>query len=91
MSPARARVLCLALPPLLFLALHLRSLDYDFIWTDHAEIQREFLIRPPGTFGRAFVEPVTLSQRQMSAPEQAPYYRPLPVVVLLIVIPLALG
>ena len=41
----------LLLPALIFLALHLRALDYDFVWTDQAEIEPGVVLRPPGDQG----------------------------------------
>ena len=58
MPRARSDWLWLLLPVLIFLALHLHSLDYEFVWTDRAEVERGLIIRPPGSILSAFGEPM---------------------------------
>jgi hypothetical protein len=73
----RARWLLMAAPSLLFLALHLPALDYEFVWTDQGEIVQGTLIRPSGASWRALLEPM---HSDVVGGAQ-PYYRPLHVVV----------
>ena len=74
--------LWLLVPVLIFLALHLRSLDYEFVWTDHSEVKRGLIIRPPGHILSAFGEPMWPSLDGIDRDAQQPYYRPLQVVAL---------
>ena len=48
----------LALPALLFLALHGRALGYGFVWVDQAEIVAGTILRPPGQIFAAFGQPL---------------------------------
>lgn len=68
-------------PVLLFLGLHLRALDYDFVWTDQAELQHGLLIRKPGHILSAFGEPVFLTLGEIAPTSTQPYYRPLHIVL----------
>jgi tetratricopeptide (TPR) repeat protein len=65
------------LPALVFLALHARTLPYEFVWTDQTEIVRGTLVRPPGELARAFVEPMHRNLDFRSAGLSQPFYRPL--------------
>jgi hypothetical protein len=67
-------------PVALFLALHMRAVDYDFVWTDQAEIERGMLIRPPGRILAAFGEPMYRALADADPTAVQPYYRPLQVV-----------
>ncbi len=64
-------------PALLFLALHARTLDYGFVWTDRTEIVEGGLLVPDGEGMRAFTEP------RVGGAGGAlwPYYRPLQVLL----------
>jgi hypothetical protein len=73
--------LLLLLPPLLFLGLYLRALDYDFVWTDRGEIVHGILIQPPGQLLEAFWQPMHPDLEVLSPGAAQPYYRPLQVVV----------
>ena len=69
------------LPPLLFLALFARTLDYGFVWVDQAEIVSGSILRPPGRILSAFAEPLQGVQSAATRPFEQPYYRPLQVVL----------
>jgi hypothetical protein len=77
----RGRVAALLLPGLLFAALHLRALDYDFVWVDQAEIVAGTILRPPGKILAAFGEPLQRSEGFATRTFSQPYYRPLQVVL----------
>ena len=79
--PALRLPAMLLLPALIFLALHLRALDYDFVWTDQAEIEHGVVLRPPGRVMGAFTEPMHPDLANLSPGSAQPYYRPLQVVV----------
>jgi hypothetical protein len=76
----RARVAVLALPALLFLALHGRALGYDFVWVDQAEIVAGTILRPPGEILASFAQPLQRAEGFATATFSQPYYRPLHVV-----------
>lgn len=76
---ARA-TLPLLLPGLLLLALHLRTLDYAFVWTDVPEIVEGSVLRPPGEILAAFGEPLQKVDDPRARHLAQPYYRPLQVV-----------
>jgi tetratricopeptide (TPR) repeat protein len=67
-------------PALLFLALHLRALDYGFVWTDHGEIEAGSILRPAGRLHEAFAQPLQHVDDFRTRHLQQPYYRPLQVV-----------
>lgn len=69
------------LPALLFAALHLRTLDYGFVWVDRAEIVDGRVLRPPGRILAAFGEPLQATPDFATRGFAQPYYRPLQVVV----------
>ena len=71
------RWLLLLVPSLLFLGLQLRTVSYDFVWTDHAEIEHGTLIRPPAELMLAFVEPMHRGLDFRWEGVRQPYYRPL--------------
>jgi tetratricopeptide (TPR) repeat protein len=71
--------LALLLPAVLFAALHLRALDYPFIWTDIGEIEYGTLIRPVDDLSRAFREPLHAALDPMAGQKPQSYYRPLQV------------
>ena len=71
------RLLLLLLPAILFLGLQLRTVSYQFVWTDHTEIEHGTLIRPPGELMLAFVEPMHRSLNFRWEGVRQPYYRPL--------------
>jgi hypothetical protein len=71
----------LLLPVVIFLGLYLPALDYDFIWTDHSEIEHEVLLRPAGEVLGAFAQPMDPDLAKLSPGTAQPYYRPLQVVV----------
>jgi len=71
--------LLLLLPLLVFSGLYLRSLDYDFVWTDQGEIEHEILIQPPGRVLEAFWQPMHPDLERLSPGAAQPYYRPLQV------------
>ena len=48
---------------LLLVALYARAYDYDFVWTDHSEIEQGLLIRPPDRILAAFGEQTVTGQR----------------------------
>jgi tetratricopeptide (TPR) repeat protein len=73
--------LLLLLPPLLFLGLYLRALDYDFVWTDRGEIVYGILIQPPGHLLEAFWQPMHPDLDTLSPGAAQPYYRPLQAVI----------
>ena len=66
-------------PALVFLALHARSLPYEFVWVDESEIVQGAIFRPLDELPRAFVEPPWKLDDQLSGLQA--YYRPLHVVV----------
>lgn len=68
------------LPALLFAALHLRTLDYGFVWVDEAEIVAGSILRPPGHILAAFAEPLHRPQGFGTETFSQPYYRPFQVV-----------
>jgi hypothetical protein len=68
------------LPALLFLGLHARTLDYEFVWTDLPEIADGSILRPPGRILDAFQEPLHAIDHFATRPFTQPYYRPLQVV-----------
>ncbi len=70
----------LLVPALLFAALYLRALDYPFVWTDHDEIERGSVLRPPGRILAAFGEPLHAVDDIRTRFLLQPYYRPLQVV-----------
>jgi len=72
-----SRRLLLLLPSLLFLGLQLRTVSYDFVWTDHTEIEHGTLIRPPAEFLLALVEPMHRGLDFRWEGVRQPYYRPL--------------
>ena len=76
----RARVAVLALPALLFLALHGRALGYGFVWVDQAEIVAGTILRPPGQILAAFGQPLQRAEGFATVTLSQPYYRPLQVV-----------
>ncbi len=76
----RGRVAALLFPALLFAALHLRTLDYDFVWVDQAEIVGGSVLRPPGRILAAFGEPLQATPDFATRTFSQPYYRPLQVV-----------
>lgn len=76
----RGRVAALLLPALLFAALHLHTLDYDFVWVDRAEIVGGSVLRPPGRILAAFGEPLQATPDFATRTFSQPYYRPLQVV-----------
>lgn len=67
-------------PALLFLALHLRALDYGFVWTDHSEIEAGSILRPAGHLYEAFAQPLHHVDDFRTRHLRQPYYRPLQVV-----------
>lgn len=71
----------LALPPLLFLGLYLRTVDYGFVWMDQTEIVEGEILLEPGSLARAFTQP--LHSTGIAGFEQLrnPYYRPLQTVL----------
>src|SRR5262245_55273939 len=69
------------LPPLLFLALFARTLDYGFVWVDQAEPFAVSTLRPPGRILSAFAEPLQSAQSAATRSFEQPYYRPLQVVL----------
>ena len=69
------------LPSLLFLLLFARSLPYEFVWTDHTELEQGLVIRPPGAILAALGEPMYRDVGAMPAGTTQPYYRPVKVVV----------
>jgi thioredoxin-like negative regulator of GroEL len=71
------RLLLPLLPALLFLGLQLRTVSYEFVWTDHTEIEQGTLIRPPGELVVAFVEPMHRGLDFRWEGVRQPYYRPL--------------
>lgn len=71
------RLLILLLPSTLFLSLQLRTVSYEFVWTDHAEIEHGTIIRPPAEFLLAFVEPMHRGIGFRLEGVRQPYYRPL--------------
>jgi hypothetical protein len=75
----RAQLIAVALAPgLLLFALHLRTLDYGFVWTDQTEIVERSLVLPAADLHEAF------TQRRAAGAWDAggwAYYRPLQVVV----------
>jgi hypothetical protein len=77
----RRRLPAWILPPLLFLALYARTLDYGFVWVDQAEIVGGSILRPPGRIAAAFAEPLHAVGSAATRPFGQPYYRPLQVVV----------
>lgn len=76
----RGRLAAVLIPPLLFLALHLRALDYGFVWVDRAEIVAGSILRPPGQILAAFGEPLQRAEGFATVTFSQPYYRPLQVV-----------
>lgn len=77
LAESRNARLLLVLPALVFLGFHLRTLDYDFVWTDQTEIVDGGIVVPPGELYRALVEP------RIGDPATGrswAYYRPLQVV-----------
>jgi tetratricopeptide (TPR) repeat protein len=82
MSRRRLRnSLLLSLPLLVFFGLYLRSLDYDFVWTDQGEIEHGILLRPPGRVLEAFWQPMHPNLERLSPGAAQPYYRPLQVIL----------
>jgi hypothetical protein len=79
-DPRLRAVLIASLPALLFTALHLRTLDYDFVWTDAGEIVGGSIIRPPDRILEAFHQPLHVVDDFASRNLSQPYYRPLQVV-----------
>lgn len=71
--------LALLLPAVLFAALHLRALDYPFVWTDIGEIEYGTLIRPTDDLSRAFREPLHVGLDPLAGQKPQSYYRPLQV------------
>ncbi len=69
------------LVPLLFLAVHLRALDYPFVWTDQGEIVTGLMIRPLETWPRILSEPMVVGFDEAGV-EAPRYYRPLQVLAL---------
>jgi len=74
-------IVAAALPALLFLLVYARSLPYEFVWTDQAEIEQGLVIRPPGRVLAAFGQPMYEDMARLSPGSVQPYYRPLKVVV----------
>lgn len=79
--PARAVFTLLLLPGLAFLLLHVRSLPYEFVWVDDAEIVQGALIRAPGGILQAFGEPLFTSLGGAESGAAQAFYRPLQVAV----------
>ena len=75
----RSRIVVCLVPALLFVALYLRALDYDFVWTDIAEFEAGSILRPPGSWLAAFGEPLQRVDDFRVRGLQQPYYRPLEV------------
>ena len=73
----RERLVVLLLPALLLLGVHLRSVDYDFVWTDRSEIVEGGLLLPPGELHEALTRPRVADATGASWA----YYRPLQVVL----------
>ena len=73
-----SKALCLTLPALLFLGLYLRALDFEFVWTDHGEIEAGGLLVPPDRILEPFASPMLPG---LAGPAQRqPYYRPVQVI-----------
>lgn len=69
-------------PALLFLGLHLRALDYEFVWTDEGEITGQgSLVRPPDRILAAFAEPMHGELGFQLQGVRQSYYRPLQVAI----------
>src|SRR5262245_36969656 len=77
----RGRLAVWVLPPLFFLALYARTLDYGFVWVDQAEIVTGSILRPLGRIAAAFAEPLHAVESVGTRALRQPYYRPLQVVV----------
>ncbi len=67
-------LLLLLLPPAIFLALYVRTVDYSFVWMDTLEIQEGALLLPTGALLSAFTRPLHPASGQGQV---NPYYRPL--------------
>jgi len=77
---ASRTTLALLLPSLLFCALYLRGVDYEFVWTDEPEYAAGSVIRPPGRILEAFQQPLHYVEDSRARFLVQPYYRPLQVV-----------
>jgi tetratricopeptide (TPR) repeat protein len=72
----------LLLPAALLLALHLRTLGYELVWMDEAEIgEREAMLRPGDAWTAAFQRPLHMRSGDALAKQANPYYRPLQVLL----------
>lgn len=78
-------VLLWLLPVLVFLALYLRTLDYDFVWTDQAEIEHGILVRPLDRWLELFWQPMHPDLDRLSPGSAQPYYRPLQVLLVSVI------
>jgi tetratricopeptide (TPR) repeat protein len=74
--------LLLLVPAIAFLALHLRTLDYGFVWTDETEIEAGALVVPLDDLHLAFTEP---RKGDLSTGQAWAYYRPLQVVAVSVI------
>lgn len=74
--------LLLLIPAFVFLALHLRTLDYGFVWTDETEIAAGALVVPLRDLHRAFTEPRT---GDLATGRAWAYYRPLQVLTVSVI------
>ena len=83
--PLSAWLAAAILPAVLFLALHARSLPYEFVWTDRTELEQGLLIRPPGRILQAFGQPMYEYLAAVSPGSAQSYYRPVKVVVVSLV------
>lgn len=73
------------LPAVFFVALHARSLPYEFVWTDRTELVQGLLIRPPGRILQAFGQPMYEDLAAVSPGSVQSYYRPVKVIAVSLV------
>jgi len=75
-SPRWFSPVVLLLPALLFLCLYLPSIDHEFVWMDHAEIEQGNIILPQTAYGTAFTRPLHVTRGYNVSGFGNPYYRP---------------
>jgi hypothetical protein len=68
----------LLIPAVAFLGLHLRTVDYGFVWTDETEIVAQGIVLPIASLHRAFWQPRV---GDLETGRAWAYYRPLQVVL----------